>query len=112
VLAEELDADWSKVRPVKPSGLGREDLRQSGIFLFPFIRWPAWPRAATSRRCERPARRRDGVLLDAVAAKWKRAGQRALSTEPSMVVHTASGRRIGYGDIAAFAKSSDRITEN
>ena len=44
------------------------------------------------------------VLLDAVAAKWGvPVGE--LSTEPSVVVHKASGRRIGYGEIAAFAKA-------
>ena len=44
------------------------------------------------------------VLLDAVAAKWNvPVGE--LSTEPSVVVHKASGRRIGYGEIAAFAKA-------
>jgi isoquinoline 1-oxidoreductase beta subunit len=32
-----------------------------------------------------------------------------LSTEPSVVVHKASGRRIGYGEIAAFAKAPAEI---
>ena len=42
------------------------------------------------------------VLLDAVAAKWNvPVGE--LSTEPSVVVHKLSGRRIGYGEIATFA---------
>ena len=44
------------------------------------------------------------VLLDAVAARWSvPVGE--LSTEPSVVVHAASGRRIGYGEIATFAKA-------
>ena len=44
------------------------------------------------------------VLLDAVAARWNvPVGE--LSTEPSMVVHKASNRRISYGEIAAFAKA-------
>jgi isoquinoline 1-oxidoreductase subunit beta len=42
------------------------------------------------------------VLLDAAAAKWS-VPIDELSTEPSVVVHHASGRRIGYGEIAAFA---------
>src|SRR5206468_9674099 len=42
------------------------------------------------------------VLLDAVAAKWDvPVGE--LATEPSVVVHKATGRRISYGEIAAFA---------
>jgi isoquinoline 1-oxidoreductase subunit beta len=44
------------------------------------------------------------VLIDAVAAKWG-VPAAELSTEPSVVVHTASNRRISYGDIAAFAKA-------
>src|SRR5207249_7820546 len=44
------------------------------------------------------------VLIDAVAAKWNvPVGE--LATEPSMVVHKASNRRISYGEIAAFAKA-------
>ena len=44
------------------------------------------------------------VLLDAAAAKWNvPVGE--LSTEPSVVVHKASNRRISYGEIAAFAKA-------
>ena len=44
------------------------------------------------------------VLLDAVAAKWGvPVGE--LTTEPSAVVHRASGRHIGYGAITAFAKT-------
>ena len=42
------------------------------------------------------------VLLDAVAARWNvPVGE--LTTEPSVVVHARSGRRISYGEIAQFA---------
>jgi hypothetical protein len=44
------------------------------------------------------------VLIDAVATKWG-VPAAELSTEPSVVVHKASNRRIGYGEIAAFAKA-------
>jgi len=44
------------------------------------------------------------VLLDAVAAKWN-VPVAELTTEPSVVVHAASGRRISYGEIAAFAQT-------
>ena len=44
------------------------------------------------------------VLLDAVAAKWN-VPVAELTTEPSVVVHKASGRRMSYGEIAAFAKA-------
>src|SRR5919197_1282637 len=43
-------------------------------------------------------------VLDAVAAKWNvPVGE--LSTEPSVVVHKASNRRMTYGEIASFAKA-------
>jgi isoquinoline 1-oxidoreductase beta subunit len=44
------------------------------------------------------------VLIDAVAAKWGIPAAE-LSTEPNVVVHKASNRRISYGEIAAFAKA-------
>src|SRR5438477_267915 len=34
-----------------------------------------------------------------------------LTTEPSAVVHAASGRRIGYGEIAAFAEVPSKAPE-
>ena len=42
------------------------------------------------------------VLLDAVAARWGVPVDQ-LTTEPGVVVHAASGRRIGYGEVASFA---------
>src|SRR6266571_5160534 len=44
------------------------------------------------------------VLLDAIAAKWN-VPTAELSTEPSVVVHKASNRRMSYGEIAGFAKA-------
>jgi isoquinoline 1-oxidoreductase subunit beta len=44
------------------------------------------------------------VLIDAVAAKWG-VPAAELSTEPSVVLHKASNRRIGYGEIAGFAEA-------
>ena len=48
------------------------------------------------------------MLIDAVAAKWNVPAME-LSTEPSVVVHKASGRRIGYGEIAVFAKAPTEL---
>src|ERR1700688_1955882 len=102
IIAEELDADWSKVRPVFPT---EWDDRKFGN---PGYHYTCQTSASASvtgyftslRLAGAQARR---VLLDAVAAKWAvPVGE--LATEPSVVVHKASGRRIGYGEIAAFAK--------
>ena len=43
------------------------------------------------------------VLLDNAAEQWN-VPSTELSTEPSVVVHAKSGRRISYGEIVAFAE--------
>ncbi|PYN96656.1 MAG: hypothetical protein DMD91_20600 [Candidatus Rokuibacteriota bacterium] len=100
VVAEELDADWSKVKVVPPPsnpvygnpGFGGAQIiaasRTTRSFFMPL------------RLAGAQARR---VLLDAVAAEWN-VPVSELTTEPSVVVHQRSGRRISYGDVAKFAK--------
>jgi isoquinoline 1-oxidoreductase subunit beta len=101
-LAEELDADWDKVTldwaPAEPEiyGSGRGGGRRSMVI--------AGSRAVMSyyddmRIAGAQVRK---VLLQAAAAKWN-VDVAALTTEPSVVVHAASGRRLSYGEIAAFA---------
>ena len=101
ILAEELDADWSKVVAVpappidkiygNPSLWGvmltADSLSVQGYFM-PLRTFGAQVRA---------------VLLDNIARHW-RVPLAELSTEPSVVVHAKSGRRIGYGEIVAFAE--------
>src|SRR5262245_8322422 len=107
IIAEELDADWAKVRPVLPSEW--EDKRLGN----PAYNGAFQTSASASvhyyfkplRIAGAQARR---VLLDAVAAKWNvPVGE--LTTEPSVVVHKPSGRRISYGEIAAFAKAPSEL---
>jgi isoquinoline 1-oxidoreductase subunit beta len=101
IIAEELDADWAKVRPVFPTDW---DDKKYGNPAYGYTFQTSASASVTGyftplRLAGAQARR---VLLDAVAAKWAvPVGE--LSTEPSVVVHKASGRRIGYGAIAAFA---------
>jgi isoquinoline 1-oxidoreductase beta subunit len=103
IIAEELDADWSKVRPVPPTAWGDKRLGN------PAYNGAFQTSASASvngyfqplRIAGAQARR---VLLDAVAAKWN-VPVSELSTEPSVVVHKGSGRRISYGEVAAFAQA-------
>jgi CO/xanthine dehydrogenase Mo-binding subunit len=101
ILAEELDADWSKVVivPAPPidkiygnPGFGGVMHTASSATVtgyFTMLRtFAAQVRA---------------VLLDNVAKQWN-VPSAELSTEPSVVVHAKSGRRISYGDIVAFAE--------
>ena len=100
IIAEELDADWSKVRIV-PAPPIEAIYGNPG---FQGMMYTAGSNAVTSYY--RPLRtfgaqvRR--VLLDNAARKLG-VPVEELTTEPSMVVHAKSGRKLGYGDIAAIA---------
>src|SRR6266702_2636104 len=50
------------------------------------------------------------VLLDNAARQWG-VPMEELTTEPSAVVHAKSGRRLSYGEIAAFAQVPDKAPE-
>ena len=103
ILAEELDADWSKVRPILPTAW--EEKKYGN----PAYNGAFQTSASASvhgyfkglRIAGAQARR---VLLDAVAAKWN-VPVSELTTEPSVVLHKASSRRISYGEVATFAKA-------
>src|SRR6266849_8139849 len=103
VLADELDADWAKVKPVFPPEWTEKK------FGNPESNYTYQTSASFATRGYFKAMRIAGaqarrVLIEAVAAKW---GVQAaeLSTEPSVVVHKATNRRISYGEIAGFAKA-------
>jgi isoquinoline 1-oxidoreductase beta subunit len=101
IIAEELDADWAKVRIVPAPPLDHI----YGNPGFAGMMYTAASNAVTSyyvplRIVGAQARR---VLLDNAAHKWG-VPVEELTTEPSVVVHAKSGRRLTYGDIAAFAE--------
>src|SRR4029079_9089513 len=50
------------------------------------------------------------VLIDNAAAHWG-VPAAELTTEPGTVVHANSGRRLGYGEIAAFAEVPNQAPE-
>jgi isoquinoline 1-oxidoreductase subunit beta len=103
VIAEELDADWAKVKPVFPPEWTEKKYGNPGSnYVFQTSASFATRGYFKSMRLAGAQARR--VLIDAVAAKWG-VPAAELSTGPSVVVHTASNRRISYGEIAAFAKA-------
>jgi isoquinoline 1-oxidoreductase beta subunit len=108
IIAEELDADWSKVRVVRAPPV--EAIY--GNPGFQGMMYTAGSNAVTSYY--RPLRtfgaqvRR--VLLDN-AAKKLGVPVEELTTEPSMVVHAKSGRQLSYGEIAAFAEVPAKAPE-
>src|SRR5947208_5202771 len=102
ILAEELDADWSKVKPVLPPVWDEKTYGNPDNNAFQTSASNSVHGYFHALRIAGAQARR--VLLDAVAARWNvPVGE--LSTEPSMVVHRASNRRISYGEISAFAKA-------
>ena len=103
VIAEELDADWAKVKPVFPPEWTEKKYGNPGSnYVFQTSASFATRGYFKAMRLAGAQARR--VLIDAVAAKWG-VPAAELSTEPSVVVHKASNRRISYGEIAAFAKA-------
>jgi isoquinoline 1-oxidoreductase subunit beta len=102
ILAEELDADWAKVKadfaPANPKLYGNpHQLFQgaqitagSASVLGYFM--PLRMAGAQARK----------VLLDAAADKWK-VPTAELTTDKSTIVHQKSGKRISYGEVVAFA---------
>jgi isoquinoline 1-oxidoreductase beta subunit len=100
LVAEELDADWANVKVVQaPSNRAYGNPGFGGIQVTGASRsTPGYFKLL--RLAGAQARR---VLLDAVAAAWSvPVGE--LTTEPSVVVHQKSGRKISYGDVAKFAR--------
>lgn len=101
IIAEELDADWSKVKIV-PAPVNEKIYGNPG---FGGMMYTAGSNAVRSyydnlRLFGAQARR---VLLDNAAKKFG-VSVGELITEPSVVVHGKSGRKLTYGEIAAFAE--------
>jgi len=93
VVADELDADWSKVNIEQAIGdpkYGDQDTDGSHSVRsnFDLMRQVG----ATGR----------AMLITAAAAQWN-VSPKDCSTEPHFVVHKSSGRKLGYGQIAAAA---------
>lgn len=101
IIAEELDADWSKVQIV-PAPVIEKIYGNPG---FGGMMYTAGSNAVRSyydnlRLFGAQARR---VLLDNAAKKFG-VSVDELTTEPSVVVHSKSGRKLTYGEIAVFAE--------
>src|SRR5215831_2643068 len=97
IVADELDADWSTVKVVQGGGnkaYGDQDTDGSHSVrsFFDTLR----ESGATGRL----------MLVRAAAQKWG-VPEKECTTEPGMVVHAKSGKKLGYGELAeAAAKQS------
>jgi len=102
ILAEEMDADWSKVAiewvPADAKVYGYKD-----PFGNEHLMWIVGSRAVQLyfnqlRTAGAQVRK---VLIANAAQKWG-VDAATLKTEPSVVINPANGARLGYGEIAAF----------
>src|SRR6266851_2742999 len=101
IIAEEMDADWSRVRIVPAA----PDDKVYGNPGFRGLMYTAGSATVTgywdvARTFGAQVRR---VMMENAARLWN-VPLAELSTEPSTVVHAKSGRRLGYGEIAAVAQ--------
>jgi isoquinoline 1-oxidoreductase beta subunit len=94
IIAEELDADWRRVRaeqsPINAALYGTQSA--GGSRSIP-SNWDTLRRAGAAAR----------AMLVAAAAKQWSVPESELRTERSFVIHEASGRRLGYGELANAA---------
>jgi isoquinoline 1-oxidoreductase beta subunit len=111
ILAEELDADWAKVRIVVAPP--NDELYKNPVFGYMYT---AGSNAVTGYYKElRLFGAQVRKVLLANAAKHWNVPVAELTTGPSVVVHEKSGRRLSYGEIAAFAEvpaTAPEVTES
>src|SRR6266850_2948276 len=101
IIAEEMDADWARVAIVPAA----PDDKVYGNPGFRGLMYTAGSATVTgywdvARTFGAQVRR---VMMENAARLWN-VPLAELSTEPSTVVHAKSGRRLGYGEIAAVAQ--------
>jgi isoquinoline 1-oxidoreductase beta subunit len=107
ILAEELDADWAKVKIVVAPP--NDDLYKNPAFGYMYT---AGSNAVTSyfkplRQFGAQVRK---VLLANAATHWN-VPVAELTTGPNVVIHEKSGRKLSYGEIAAFAEIPAKAPE-
>src|SRR5258707_9240572 len=97
IVADELDADWARVKVVQATGdekYGDQDTDGSHSVVSFFV--PLREAGATARL----------MLIRAAAQKWN-VPEAECSTELHTVVHKTSGKKLGYGELAAAAAKLD-----
>lgn len=108
MLAEELDADWDRVEIVRAPPI-------ESIYGNPGFGGIMYTAGSTAVESYYMPLRLFGaqvrqILLQNAAQHWN-VPIDELSTEPNTVVHASTSRRLGYGDISAFAEVPDIAPE-
>jgi isoquinoline 1-oxidoreductase beta subunit len=108
ILAEDLDADWSKVRV----GETPDDDKIYGnpIFNMQLTTVGSFSVTGYYEKLRLAGAQARKILIANAAAAWNVQADE-LSTEPGMVVHAKSNRKISYGDIAKTATVPNPLPE-
>lgn len=93
LVAEELDADWSKVSIRTPEASPRYGYQFAGGSQTITLSWKPLRQAGATARA---------MLIEAAAKQWNVPAAEC-RTEPGLVVHPASNRKLGYGALASDA---------
>ncbi|MFD2203122.1 xanthine dehydrogenase family protein molybdopterin-binding subunit [Shivajiella indica] len=111
IFAEEMDADWSKVKiedaPVQPEIYGIGWGGERGGSMLTVGSRSVSGHYQNLRQSGAQAR---FVLLESVAQKWG-VNKSELTTDNGVVFHPKSNRKIPYGEIVAFVKIPDQIPD-
>lgn len=108
IFADEMDADWSKVRivPAPPND------KIYGNPLFGGLQYTAGSASVTGyfNNLRQFGAQVRYVLIENAARHWG-VPMSELTTQPGVVLHQKSGRSLTYGEIAAFATIPDKAPE-
>ena len=108
-LAEELDADWSRVTlemaPAEPETYGFEAWGEKRMMIVGSLAMRSY--FDQVRLAGAQVRR---FLLEQAAAEWG-VDAATLDTTPGKVVDPANGRSLTFGEVAAFARMPDKLPE-
>ena len=101
ILADEMDADWAKVK-IDSAAVGDKIFGNPGRNFHQYTAGSATVTGYFNNLRQFGAQVRY-VLMDNAAQRWG-VPLAELTTQPGVVWHEKSGRRLTYGEIAAFAK--------
>jgi isoquinoline 1-oxidoreductase beta subunit len=108
VLADELDADWDNV--VVETVAFHDEAYGNPFFQNMLYTAGSLTVQAYFDRIRRAGAQTRRLLVESAAAHWG-VPVSELQTEPSVVVHTASGQRLTYGEIAGFTEVPETLPE-
>jgi len=108
ILAEDLDADWSKVQVAETPD--NDQVYGNPIFNSQLTTVGSFSVTGYYEKLRLAGAQARKILIVNAAAAWKVPADE-LTTEPGMVVHAKSNRKISYGDIAKTATVPNPLPE-